>query len=60
MESLFARNSAPCPQCGKVLWKKGFWEQTFDDPMIEKENAVRKRLKKVLGFAVFNLLISLL
>lgn len=49
VESLFARNSAPCPQCGKVLWKKGFWEQTFDDPMIEKENAVRKRLKKVFN-----------
>lgn len=47
VENLFARNSGPCPQCGKTLWKKGFWEQVFDDPLIEKENHIRKRLKKI-------------
>ncbi|VDK17458.1 unnamed protein product [Anisakis simplex] len=47
VESLFARNSGPCPQCGKILWKKGFWEQIFDDPVIEKENSIRRRLKKI-------------
>ncbi|VDK67601.1 unnamed protein product [Onchocerca ochengi] len=47
VENLFARNSGPCPQCGKILWKKGFWEQIFDDPMVEKENHIRKKLKKI-------------
>lgn len=47
VENLFARNSGPCPQCGKTLYKKGFWEQIFDDPLIEKENHVRKKLKKI-------------
>lgn len=47
VENLFARNSGPCPQCGKVLWKKGFWEQIFDDPVVEKENHIRKKLKKI-------------
>ncbi|VDK27839.1 unnamed protein product [Gongylonema pulchrum] len=47
VENLFARNSGPCPQCGKILWKKGFWVQIFDDPMVEKENHIRKKLKKV-------------
>ncbi|VDK71440.1 unnamed protein product [Litomosoides sigmodontis] len=47
VENLFARNSGPCPQCGKILWKKGFWEQIFDDPMVEKENHIRKKLRKI-------------
>ncbi|VDD91889.1 unnamed protein product [Enterobius vermicularis] len=47
VENLFARNSGPCPQCGRTLYKKGFWEQTFDDPIIERENHVRKKLKKI-------------
>ncbi|KAM3719233.1 CDK-activating kinase [Dirofilaria immitis] len=47
VENLFARNSGPCPQCGKILWRKGFWEQIFDDPMVEKENYIRKKLGKV-------------
>ncbi|EJW77159.1 hypothetical protein WUBG_11930 [Wuchereria bancrofti] len=46
VENLFARNSGPCPQCGKILWKKGFWEQIFDDPVVEKENHIRKKLGK--------------
>lgn len=54
MENLFARNSGPCPQCGKILWKKGFWRQIFDDPMIEKENYIRKKLRKVI-FSFFSL-----
>ena len=47
VENLFARNSAPCHVCGKTLIKNNFWEQQFDDPMIEKENYHRKRLRKV-------------
>lgn len=47
VETIFARNVAPCHQCGKTLKKNTFWEQMFDDPMIEKENFIRKKLKKV-------------
>lgn len=46
VENLFARNSAPCHVCGKTLLKNNFWKQQFDDPMIEKENYHRKRLRK--------------
>ncbi|VDM94955.1 unnamed protein product [Thelazia callipaeda] len=49
VDNLFARNSGPCPQCGKILWKKGFWPQVFEDPVIEKENYIRKKLKKVFN-----------
>uniref|UniRef100_A0A914E3F9 RING-type domain-containing protein n=1 Tax=Acrobeloides nanus TaxID=290746 RepID=A0A914E3F9_9BILA len=47
VETIFARNVAPCHQCGKTLKKNTFWEQMFDDPMIEKENFIRKKLKKI-------------
>uniref|UniRef100_A0AC35TH98 RING-type domain-containing protein n=1 Tax=Rhabditophanes sp. KR3021 TaxID=114890 RepID=A0AC35TH98_9BILA len=47
VETLYARNSAPCIICQKVLKRHEFWEQEFDDPMIEKENYIRKKVKKV-------------
>lgn len=47
VENLFARNAAPCHVCGKTLRKNNFWEQIFDDPMIEKENHIRRRLRKI-------------
>ncbi|CAI4232059.1 unnamed protein product [Auanema sp. JU1783] len=47
VDNLFARNAAPCHKCGRTLRKNTFWEQVFDDPSIEKENHVRKRLKKI-------------
>lgn len=47
VENLFARNSGPCPQCGKTLYKKGFWQQMYDDPIVEKDNHIRKKLKKI-------------
>jgi len=48
VENIFARNSARCPYdgCAKMLRKNNFWEQLFDDPMIERENFIRKRLSK--------------
>jgi len=47
VENLFVRNTGPCPTCGKTLKKNTFWEQIFDDPLVEKENHIRKKLKKV-------------
>uniref|UniRef100_A0A0N5A2H8 RING-type domain-containing protein n=1 Tax=Parastrongyloides trichosuri TaxID=131310 RepID=A0A0N5A2H8_PARTI len=47
VETIWARNSAQCRDCDKILKKHEFWEQQFDDPIIEKENYFRKRVKKV-------------
>lgn len=49
VDTLFARNSGPCPTCGRTLLKKAFWEQTLDDPMIEKEVYWRKKFKDVFS-----------
>ncbi|KAI3415747.1 hypothetical protein GPALN_005331 [Globodera pallida] len=51
VENLFARNVAPCPYegCGKMLKRSGFWVQQFDDPRVERENFVRKRLSKIFN-----------
>lgn len=49
VDNLYARNAAPCHKCGRVLKKNTFWEQVFDDPQIEKENHIRKRLKKIFN-----------
>uniref|UniRef100_A0A914XDX5 RING-type domain-containing protein n=1 Tax=Plectus sambesii TaxID=2011161 RepID=A0A914XDX5_9BILA len=47
VENLFVRNSGPCPTCGRTLKKNDFWRQMFDDPLIEKENHFRKKLRQV-------------
>ncbi|KAK6737934.1 hypothetical protein RB195_020183 [Necator americanus] len=47
VENLFARNTGPCHVCGKTLRKNNFWEQVFDDPLIEKETHIRRRLRKI-------------
>lgn len=49
VDLLFARGSAECPQCKRTLKKVGFWEQTFDDPLVEKEVFFRKKLQKVFN-----------
>lgn len=47
VDNLFARNAAPCHVCGKTLRRNNFWEQVFDDPLIEKEGHIRRRLRKI-------------
>uniref|UniRef100_A0A0K0EDW8 MAT1 domain-containing protein n=1 Tax=Strongyloides stercoralis TaxID=6248 RepID=A0A0K0EDW8_STRER len=47
VETIWARNSAPCRDCNKILKKHEFWEQQFDDPVIEKENYFRRKVKKI-------------
>ncbi|KAI6242871.1 Importin N-terminal domain-containing protein [Aphelenchoides fujianensis] len=52
VENIFARNSNKCPYegCEKILRKNNFWEQTFDDPFIEKENYIRRKVLKTYNF----------
>ncbi|KAK0423274.1 hypothetical protein QR680_008060 [Steinernema hermaphroditum] len=46
VDNIFARNAGPCPTCQKTLKKSSFWEQTLDDPMMERENFIRGRVRK--------------
>ncbi|CAD6195833.1 unnamed protein product [Caenorhabditis auriculariae] len=47
VENLFARNSGNCHVCSRLLKKNGYREQIFDDPLIDKETAIRRRLRKI-------------
>jgi len=49
VENLFVRNTYKCPneKCGRMLMKKNFRDQLFDDPMIEREVFIRRRLSKI-------------
>jgi CDK-activating kinase assembly factor MAT1 len=49
VDNIFSRNANTCPYqgCERVLKKNTFWPQIFDDPMIEKENFIRKKVLKV-------------
>ncbi|VDP61193.1 unnamed protein product [Heligmosomoides polygyrus] len=47
VDNLFSRNAGPCHVCGKTLRRNNFWEQVFDDPLIEKETHIRRRLRKI-------------
>jgi len=49
VEKLFNRNTGPCPTCGKTLNKNAFWEQQFDDPIVEKEVYFRKKLQRTFN-----------
>lgn len=55
VDNIFARNANKCPYegCERVLKKNNFWEQVFDDPEIEKENFVRRRVLKVSSLVGF-------
>lgn len=49
VETLFIRQSGPCPTCGRTLKKSTFWEQIFDDPNVEKQTYYRKKLMKIFN-----------
>jgi len=51
VETIFARNSSKCTYdgCGRMLKKNNFREQLFDDPRIDRENFIRKRLSKTFN-----------
>ncbi|KAF8315545.1 CDK-activating kinase assembly factor MAT1-domain-containing protein [Cantharellus anzutake] len=46
IDRLFTLGPAPCPICGKTLRKMQFSPQTFEDLVVEKEVAVRRRMAK--------------
>ncbi|KAF8524236.1 CDK-activating kinase assembly factor MAT1-domain-containing protein [Gautieria morchelliformis] len=46
IDRLFTLGPAPCPICTKVLRKLAFTPQTFEDLVVEKEVAVRRRISK--------------
>ncbi|CCJ29997.1 unnamed protein product [Pneumocystis jirovecii] len=44
---IFTLGPSPCPECGKILRKGRFREQTFEDTVVEREVDIRKRLKMI-------------
>ncbi|KAH9030675.1 CDK-activating kinase assembly factor [Lactarius pseudohatsudake] len=46
IDRLYTLGPAPCPVCGKTLKKMTFIPQTFEDLVVEKEVAVRRKLAK--------------
>lgn len=48
IDRLYTLGPAPCPICGKTLKKMTFIPQTFEDLVVEKEVAVRRKLAKEL------------
>ncbi|KAG4302903.1 hypothetical protein PCANB_000814 [Pneumocystis canis] len=46
---IFTLGPSPCPECGKILRKGRFREQTFEDTNVEKEIDIRKRILKTFN-----------
>nr|XP_034324444.1 CDK-activating kinase assembly factor MAT1 [Crassostrea gigas] len=46
VEALFVKGSGICPECGTALRKNNFRVQLFEDPFIEKEIEVRRKILK--------------
>lgn len=55
IDRLYTLGPAPCPVCGKTLKKMTFIPQTFEDLVVEKEVAIRRKLAKesVAGVVFF-------
>lgn len=47
VDNIFALNSGNCHVCQRVLRKNGFREQIYDDPLIDKETFLRRKLRKI-------------
>jgi hypothetical protein len=46
IDRLYTLGPAPCPICGKTLKKMTFIPQTFEDLVVEKEVAIRRKIAK--------------
>ncbi|KAG4306126.1 hypothetical protein PORY_000114 [Pneumocystis oryctolagi] len=46
---IFTLGPSPCPECGKILRKGRFREQTFEDTIVEREIDIRKRVCKLFN-----------
>lgn len=47
----FLKESAPCPECEIVLKRSKFRVQIYEDPLVEKELAIRRKVMKVYNMA---------
>ncbi|KAK6307311.1 hypothetical protein J4Q44_G00224590 [Coregonus suidteri] len=47
VDMLFVRGSGTCVQCGTPLRKSNFHMQLFEDPAVDKEVEIRKKVLKV-------------
>nr|CAB3263884.1 CDK-activating kinase assembly factor MAT1 [Phallusia mammillata] len=47
VDVVFARESAPCPDCGRTLRRSGFRTQVFEDTRVDKEVDIRKSVMKI-------------
>lgn len=47
VDNIFALNSGNCHVCNRLLRKNGFREQIYDDPLIDKETFLRRKLRKI-------------
>ncbi|XP_066281217.1 CDK-activating kinase assembly factor MAT1-like [Branchiostoma lanceolatum] len=47
VETLFARGSGTCPECNVSLRRNTFRIQQFEDPFVDKEVDIRKRVLKI-------------
>lgn len=47
MEMLFVRGSGNCVQCDTPLRKSNFRVQLFEDPTVDKEVEIRKKVLKM-------------
>eukprot|EP00058_Branchiostoma_floridae_P024739 XP_002610229.1 hypothetical protein BRAFLDRAFT_130762 [Branchiostoma floridae] len=48
VETLFARGSGTCPECNISLRRNTFRIQQFEDPFVDKEVDIRKRILKII------------
>jgi CDK-activating kinase assembly factor MAT1 len=44
VDVVFARPTAPCPECGVALRRSLYRAQQFEDPMVEREVDIRKKV----------------
>ncbi|PIC49123.1 hypothetical protein B9Z55_007831 [Caenorhabditis nigoni] len=47
VDNIYALNSGNCHVCNRLLRKNGFREQIYDDPLIDKETFLRRKLRKI-------------
>lgn len=44
VDVVFTRPTAPCPECGTALRRTLYRDQQFDDPAVEREVDIRKKV----------------
>lgn len=47
VDLLFVRGAGNCPECGTPLRKSNFRVQLFEDPTVDKEVEIRKKVLKM-------------